>query len=170
MYLHSDQFHMLVLLCVDRVFCLPQGVVQATCILLNNYMGCRHMNGCCHCLWQRKAHLDDFLSSAVLPPARFGPRLRQARDIQRSKAYMSLNFGPFWFPRLHCLHLVEAADWNFTQPVLHNLKGMGSRIFDLMGRLLPLEHAASLLKFAGSRFSRYANVTVPKSLPRKFKL
>jgi hypothetical protein len=38
-----------------------------------------HMNACCHCLWQRKSHLEDFLAADILPPSRFGEKLRKAQ-------------------------------------------------------------------------------------------
>ena len=74
--------------------------------------------GCCSCQWDRKNHLANLFTTAPLHLDSFSGRLAGLSNLAQVQA---------------------------VQPILHNIKGFGSRIVGVVGRTLPTAESWAVL-------------------------
>lgn len=94
---------------------------------------------CEQCKWARPSWLDSFFCTQPLSLSSFGKKCR--------------------FHGLRVAHLDRVS---IVQPVLHNLKGVGSRLVSMIGRILPSGDSLALLHFVATQVPRYG---LPTGLP-----
>ena len=84
--------------------------------------------GCCSCQWDRKNHLANLFTTAPLHLDSYSVRLAGLSNLAQVQA---------------------------MQPVLHNIKGFGSRIVGVVGRTLPTIESCTFLVLVVAVARRY---------------